>query len=235
MLSEFTPLDLVAVAAFLVIWIAYQTLFDGVWRRPNSINALMFGLRRAWMIQLLRRENRIVDSTLVGHAIHSASFFASTTMLVLAGLIGVLGSADRIAAAVTNISLLLGGGQRLFEWKVLLLIGIFIYAFVKFTWALRQFNYFSAVIGSAPDGRTGGIDVEAHAARMAGMLTSAVRELNSGVRAYYFAFAALGWFVHPLMLIAGTLFMTLILAWRQLGSATARNLSEQVACLRDQP
>src|SRR5512133_3032942 len=97
MLREFTPLDVVAVAVFLAVWIAYQTLFDGIWRRPNSINALMFSLRRAWMMQLLSRENRIVDSTLVGHTIHSASFFASTTMLVLAGLIGVLGSADRIA------------------------------------------------------------------------------------------------------------------------------------------
>src|SRR5512147_1205669 len=105
------------------------------------------------MRRLLLRENRIVDSTLVGHTIHSASFFASTTMFVLAGLIGVLGSADRIYAAISNITILLGGGQRLFEWKVLLLIAIFIYAFIKFTWALRQFNYFQSSAARPRRGR----------------------------------------------------------------------------------
>lgn len=52
-------------------------------------------------------------------------------------------------------------------------------------------------------------------------------------RAYYFAFAALGWFVHPLMMIASSLLMVLVLARRQLGSETARALREHVACMRD--
>jgi uncharacterized membrane protein len=180
-------------------------------------------------------ENRIVDSTLVGHTIHSASFFASTTMLVLAGLIGVLGSADQVYGAIANISLLLGGGQQLFEWKVLLLIAILIYAFFKFTWALRQYNYFCAVIGSAPEASDEGIDVEGYARRMADVLTSAVRQLNAGVRAYYFAFAALGWFVHPLLFIAATVLMVLVLARRQLGSPTARALKQHAESLAARP
>ena len=118
--SKFSALDLTAVGVFFAVWTAYQTLFDGRLRRPDAINAQMAALRRAWMHRLLRRENRIVDSTLVGHTIHSAAFFASTTMLVLAGLIGVLGSADRVYAAIANITVLLGGGQRLFEWKLIL-------------------------------------------------------------------------------------------------------------------
>jgi uncharacterized membrane protein len=162
----------------------------------------------------------------VGHTIHSASFFASTTMFVLAGLIGVLGSADRIYAAISNITILLGGGQRLFEWKVLLLIAIFIYAFVKFTWALRQFNYFCAVIGSAPDAQRGSADIDEYSECMATVLSHAVAELNSGVRAYYFAFATFGWFIHPLVFIASTAFMALVLARRQLDSPTARALRE---------
>ena len=233
--SEFSALDLTAVGVFFAVWIAYQTLFDGRLRRANMLNTQMTALRREWMRRLLRRENRIVNSTLVGHTIHSAAFFASTTMLVLAGLIGVLGSADRVYAAIANISVLLGGGQRLFEWKLILLIGIFIYAFFKFTWALRQFNYFCAVIGSAPEAPGIVVEGEAYAVRMAEVLTHAVRELNAGVRAYYFAFAAFGWFIHPIAFIAATLLMVLVLARRQLGSPTARAMREHVEALGRKP
>jgi uncharacterized membrane protein len=153
-------------------------------------------------------------------------------MLVLAGLIGVLGSADQVYAAINNISVLLGGGQRLFEWKLILLIGIFIYGFFKFTWALRQFNYFCAVIGSAPDAPADAAEVESHAARMEEVLTQAVGELNAGVRAYYFAFAAFAWFIHPIAFIAATLLMVLVLARRQLSSPTARALREHIKALR---
>lgn len=227
----FTALDLTAVGVFFAIWFAYTLLFDGRLRRPTAINSLMLILRREWMRRLLHRDARIVDSQLVGHTIHSAAFFASTTMLVLAGLIGVLGSADRVYAASANISLLLGGGQRLFEWKLMLLIGIFIYAFLKFTWALRQFNYFCAVIGSAPDASEDPAETEAYAGRMTEVLTHAVRELNAGVRAYYFAFASFGWFIHPIAFMASTLLMVLVLGRRQLGSPTAHALREHAEAL----
>jgi len=222
--ADIDPLDLAAFAVFALSWLAYHLLFDGWLRRPHSINALMQRVRRHWMHNLLLRNVRIMDSQLIGHTIHSASFFASTTIVVLAGLIGVLGSADRITAAVTNVTVLLQVDQRLFEWKVGLLIGIFIYAFFKFTWALRQFNYFCAVLGSAHEYSTDNADVEASAAWMADVMTHAVIELNAGVRAYYFAFAALGWFVHPLLFMLSTVFMVLVLVRRQLFSPTARTL-----------
>ena len=57
--------------------------------------------------------------------------------------------------AIVNLSVFLRTGtQALFEFKIFMLISIFVYAFFKFTWAIRQFNYFSAIIGSAPDPRT---------------------------------------------------------------------------------
>jgi uncharacterized membrane protein len=229
--AEFTTLDVIAIGVFFATWVGYQALFEGRWRRPHSINALMGALRGQWMRNLLTRDNRIFDSQLVGLTIQSAAFFASTTMLVLAGLIGVLGSADRIYSAIANISLLLGGGQRLFEWKLVLLIGIFIYAFFKFTWALRQFNYFCAVIGSAPDGRKGDVDIDAYSLRMSSVMSHAVAELNAGVRAYYFAFAALGWFIHPVVFMVATGVMVLVIARRQLASPTQHAILEQVRCL----
>jgi uncharacterized membrane protein len=73
--------------------------------------------------------------------------------------------------------------------------------------------------------------VDEYSECMATVLSHAVGELNSGVRAYYFAFAAFGWFIHPLVFIAGTGFMALVLARRQLASPTARALREHTGRL----
>ena len=163
-----STMDLVAFGVFLGIWIGYQLLIDGRFRRSDSINALMFPLRREWMRQLLVRIT--ILSLDAGRPYHAQrGILRVATVLVLAGLIGVLGSADQIHAAFSNISILVGGGQRNFEWKIALLIAIFVYAFFKFTWALRQFNYFCAVIGSAPDARQDSVDIGEYSECMAAL------------------------------------------------------------------
>ena len=231
LIADLSPLDAGAVVLFLATWFAYHTLFDSRFRRPASINAKMIAVREAWMLELLSRENRIVDSTLIGHSIHSASFFASTTILLVAGLVGVIGSADRIYGATVNLSMIFHTGtQALFQLKVLLLIAIFIYAFIKFTWAIRQFNYFAAIIGGAPPASSAPSD-RALAMRMAMVLSNAIWQFNAGVRAYYFAFAALAWFVHPLFFMIMTVLIPIVLAYRQLWSATARAIADHVDSL----
>jgi uncharacterized membrane protein len=229
--EDLTWLDVAAFLAFLAIWFGYGILFDGRFRRPNSINARMIGIREAWMMRLLDRDNRITDTTLVGHSIRSVTFFASTTLILIAALVGVLGSAERVHSATLNLSVLFGGGtQALFELKVFLVVAIFVYAFFKFTWAIRQFNYFAAIIGSAPEASSPALDPK-FPKRMALMLSHGFWHFNAGVRAYYFALAALGWFIHPVLFIAATVLITLVLVRRQLFSATARDIAEHAESL----
>lgn len=230
-----TILDAIALLVFLAIWLLYNVLFDGWLRRPNSINAKMIATRKGWMIRMLKRDNRIVDATLIAISIRSATFFASTTILVVAGLIGVISAAESVHGATVNLSKLLQGtSQTLFELKVFVLISIFVYAFFKFTWAIRQYTYFSAIIGSAPDYEGGPVDQQM-AERMALILSHAVWQLNAGIRAYYFALAALGWLIHPVFFITMTVLMTLVLVRRQLYSATAKGIGEHVAALGLEP
>lgn len=233
MLEHITALDAAALLAFLVAWTGYNLVIDGCLRRPDSINARMIAIRETWMVRLLGRENRIGDATLIGHSIRSATFFASTTLLLLAGLIGVLGSADRIHATTTNLSVLFRGDTlALFELKVFALVGIFMYAFFKFTWAIRQFNYFTAIIGSAPEAGAEPPDTT-FARRMAMMLSLAFWQFNAGIRAYYFALATLGWFIHPLVFMAATGAIVLVLVRRQLYSATARDIAKHADSVAD--
>jgi len=114
--------------------------------------------------------------------------------------------------------------QRLFEWKIGLIIVIFVYTFFQFTWAIRQFNYFCAIIGSAPAGVAA--DSKPLASAMAVVLGHAVASVNAGFRGYYFAFAAVGWIAHPLVLVLGALFTVGVLARRQLYSPVAQAIRE---------
>lgn len=222
---DFQPLDFVALAAFVLVWIGYGIIFDGICRRPTSINAQMLLIREAWMMRMLRRDVRIMDSTLIGHSIHSATFFASTTIILLAALVGVMGSAERVHSTAVNLSILFAGtSQGMFEMKVLLLIAIYVYAFFKFTWAIRQFNYFCAIIGAAPEAASE--PSRAMAKRMSMLLTHAIWQFNSGVRAHYFAIAALGWLIHPLVFLGLTLLVPGLLVRRQLFSVTAQTIAE---------
>src|SRR5260370_41160432 len=107
MLAESTPLNIAAVILYFLIWTGYEFLFDSRFRRPDSLNAKMVLVRNAWAARMLTRDTSLVDSNLVGHTIHTATFMASTTVLILAGLFGVLGSPGRTYSAVSNISMII--------------------------------------------------------------------------------------------------------------------------------
>ena len=83
--------------------------------------------------------------------------------------------------------------------KVIGLAVIFVYAFFKFAWSYRLFNYAAILIGGdAALGRGDDLEARRHAAqRAAAMTTVAGRHFNRGQRAFFFALAYLGWFISP--------------------------------------
>jgi uncharacterized membrane protein len=92
------------------------------------------------------------------------------------------------------------------EVKIALLLIIFINAFFELTWALRQFNYSSILIGGIPTGAATPATI-AQADVAARVLNRAARHFNTGLRSYYFGLAALAWIAHPAALMAASLFV----------------------------
>jgi uncharacterized membrane protein len=217
-----SPLDFAALTWFLIVWLGYGRVSDRVTGRAVSLNHHMVALREIWMTRMLQRDNRIMDSQLIGHSIHSVTFFASTTMLVLAGLVGVFGGVDRVYEVVGALSFAVQTSKQFFEAKMLLVIGIFVYGFFKFTWSLRQFNYLCALIGSAPLPPVPPEQRGETARTTAMMLTEAMSSSNAGMRSYYFAFAAIAWFIQPWLFIAATTWMLAVLVARQVRSRSFR-------------
>ncbi|MGQ9365908.1 DUF599 domain-containing protein [Azospirillum sp. A39] len=218
--ADITLLDAMAFAWFLGVWGLFNLWQDYLVGRRGTLNQHMKVLRHHWMARMLQRENRIMDSTLVGHTMQSCTFFASTTMLVIAGLIGSLGAVDLAHGIVGDLSFTVATSRQFFEMKILMLAGIFTFAFFKFTWALRQYNYCCALIGSAPLPPLPHDEREGMAVHLAAALTLAVTAFNGGLRAYYFALAALGWFFGPWPFILGSGAVVAVLLRRQVLSAT---------------
>lgn len=213
------PLDIAALVFFILLWGGYNLTVDWLLRRPFGLNQHMGLVRQAWMAAMLKRDDRVIDAILIGHLIHSVTFFASTTMLLVAALVGILAAVNQTFDAVMGLSFTIRTTRPLFELKLLLLTGIFVYAFFKFTWSLRQYNYACALVGAAPKDLAA--DRLSALSEPAGrVLTLAVINFNGGLRSYYFAVAVLSWLVHPVLFMIVTVWMLLVLARRQLRSRT---------------
>ncbi|MBX9635094.1 MAG: DUF599 domain-containing protein [Magnetospirillum sp.] len=228
---DVTPLDLIAFVWFTGAWAVFTIVQDYLLKGRVAVNQHLGVIRRAWMERMLERDNRIMDSQLVGHTMNSCTFFASTTMLVLAGLVGSFGAIERVHEIIGGLSFTVPTSRELLELKMLMLMGIFVFGFFKFTWALRQYNYCCALLGSAPLPPVPDAERVVMAENIAAAMTLAVKAFNGGLRAYYFALAALAWFIHPVALIAATGGVLVVLVRRQVFSRTERVISAQADAL----
>ena len=105
------------------------------------------------------------------------------------------------------------------------LILILAYAFFKFGWSYRLFNYCSILIGAVPVHReeaTQPAESERAVRRAARMNILAGKHFNAGLRGIFFSIGYLGWFVGPLVFVLSTLLLLCVLVRRQFFSAARK-------------
>jgi uncharacterized membrane protein len=215
-----TTLDYVALGLFFVCWLGYGPLLRLLARRSGTLNDDMNIVRRVWMTAMTHREIRLVDSQLMGHSINSASFFASTNLLLIAAVGGILFGGQAALEGFASV-----GAEavpiRVLEAKLALILICLVRGLLDFIWALRQMNYALALIGAAPEIHTEA-DRVALGEAATNLLNPALAAFSQGVRGYYFALAAAAWLFGPLWLAAGVTASFCLLVWRQSGSPAAR-------------
>lgn len=210
----------------MICWVSYTRYADLQARDNLTLMSVMHGYRLQWMHEMLKRDVRIVDSNIVLILARSATFLASTTIFILAGLIAILGTMDTAIEIIGELRYAVQSSREIWELKLIVLLLIFIYAFFKFTWSMRHFNYLSIMIGAAPS-----IDAlpewsETFAERAAKVSSKASNTFNRGLRAYYFGLAFLSWFIHPLVFILATLLVVGVLYRREFKSGMLRELGD---------
>jgi uncharacterized membrane protein len=218
--------DIAAPLWFVTVWCGYVAFADLPRRGRNTLMARMHQYRHAWMCRMLVRDNRIVDTQIVSLLVQNISFFASSTILIVGGLVAVLGSREQAMSLLAEIPIVARTSQMLWDVKILLLVVVFVYAFFKFTWSLRQFNYVAILIGAAPVELAACPPGEAarYAERAARVASRAADHFNRAMRAYYFGLAALSWFIQPYLFILLTAWVTVVVYRREFRSNTVELL-----------
>lgn len=217
--------DFVAFCVFLSCWGGYTWFADHRQRESGTIMVAMHQHRVLWMKRMRYRDVRIGDINTISAANQSVMLFITTTVFLIAGLVAILGALDKARAVVSELEFVVTASRVMWEIKIFVLILVFAYAFFKFMWSLRQFNFTMMVLGAAPlHTEPDAEDWETFPLRAARMVSLAVDSFNRGVRAYYFSLAALGWFVHPWVFALTTIWIVLVLYRREFRSHTFRTL-----------
>ena len=220
--------DWLALGWFFAAWVGYA-LFAR--RRAPVRPSLLVAtnrVRRQWMLAATLRENRVFDGVVVQNLSTSPSFFASTTILIIGGLLALLGTTDKANELVREIPFAVPTSALVFDIKLLLLLGIFIYAFFRFTWSLRQYSFGALLVASAPDPHlfADAASREAFADRAGRVVGLAAETFNDGLRGYYVGFAAVAWFFSTWAFMVATAGIVWILYRREFHSEVLAILVE---------
>ncbi len=214
--------DWAALACFVCAWVGYASFAHRRSKSELSLLAATNRIRREWMLQATYREVRVVDGVVVQNLSSSTTFFASTTILIIGGLLAVLGTTEKVTGFVSELPFAARTSVLVFDLKIIVLLVVFIYAFFRFTWSLRQYSFGALLVASAPESkRFDELDERvrlAFADRAGRAMGLAAEAFNAGLRAYYMAFAAIGWFFSPLVFVIATAIVVAVLYQREFRS-----------------
>ena len=213
-------IDWAAVVIFFGSWAGYAHFARQRADSHRSVLGATNAVRREWMLQATYREVRVLDGVVIQNLSTSPSFFASTTILIIGGLLAVLGT-DKANELVRDLPFAARTSTLIFDLKLILLLGIFVYVFFRFTWSMRQYTFGALLVAAAPEAErflSEGLSREAFADKAGRIVGLAAETFNDGLRGYYFAFAAIGWFFSPIVFMVATAGVVYILYQREFRS-----------------
>ena len=179
---------------------------------------------------MARRDMRMIDTSIMAGLQQGTAFFASTSILAIGGGFALLCSTDEVLKIFRDLPFNIGTSRPLWEAKIAGLIVIYAFAFFKFGWAYRLFNYCSILVGSIPSLEDQDDETPNDVARAAELNVVAGSHFNAGLRAIFFSIGYLGWFVGPVFWLVGTLLVGMVLIRRQFFSESRKLMFTKDKC-----
>ena len=171
---------------------------------------------------MAKRDLRMIDTSIMAGLQQGTAFFASTSILAIGGSFALMGSTDEVLQVMRDLPLDISATRPIWEAKIIGLIVIYAFAFFKFGWAYRLFNYCSILIGSIPSLEDQDEQTQEDVDKAAELNVLAGRHFNAGLRAIFFSIGYLGWFLGAVPWAIGTLLVGIVLIRRQFFSASRK-------------
>ena len=219
--------NLLALVWFVFAVRGYQAYAIRASRRKDSLAGVLHAYRQRWMIRMIGRDMRMADIGAIANLERYVTLFASSSLLILAGLVTLVGYTDDVVHIGRGIPFLPAQSPLEWQFKLFFLTLMFVYAFFKFTWSLRQYGFATVMISSAPvvhGDISENKDLMDHVNRSAKVLSMAANNFNFGLRAYYYSLAVLTWSIHPMAFMITTCVVVYILYSREFNSSSLAEL-----------
>nr|WP_319247841.1 DUF599 domain-containing protein [uncultured Celeribacter sp.] len=208
----FSGLDALAIACLLISWVGLGYLIEIPPASRPSTASLMSEYRRHWMVQMITRQPRIFDASILATLRQGTTFFGSACLIAIGTGLAAIGNAERLQGVAEDLDL--HAPEIIWEVKILLSLFVITSAFMNFIWSNRLFGYSGVMMASVPN------DTEApealpRAHKAAELNIAAAKSFNRGLRAVYFALGSLGWLLGPEALLVTTALTIMTLVRRE--------------------
>ncbi|MCY4336761.1 MAG: DUF599 domain-containing protein [Litoreibacter sp.] len=225
-LSLLSVLDWAALALLVSSWFLLGLRIEHPSKAHPSVSIIMADYRREWMRQLITRQPRIFDATLLNALRQGTSFFASTCIIAIGGLLAVIGNTERLQNVAAEFAL---AQDALFLWQLKLLVVVLLltHAFLKFVWSNRLFGYCAVVMAAVPNEVDDPLAVP-RALQAAEINIRAALNFNRGLRSIYYGLGALAWLIGPWALLGASALVSYLVWQREFSSLPRKILSENI-------
>ena len=126
---QFSVLDWLSCIVFLVSWIGYTRYAVHKSKTTPTLSSALHFQREKWMLNVVSnyRAETARDIIAVGIFERSVAFFASTTILILAGLLTVIGSSETVASVLSSLHFVNHVVTEQIQLKIMLIILLFVF------------------------------------------------------------------------------------------------------------
>jgi uncharacterized membrane protein len=219
-------IDIIALSIFFLSWSGY-TWFARIKAKNTDCLARSLNQHRIhWMYETITRQIRVSEAALLSNLERNIAFFASSTLLILAGIFTLFAKIDTLENVIISMPYADQVSHFSIQIKLSLLAFIFVLSFFQFTWSMRQYGFVNVMVGAAPVDTSGLNDnLKAYARQIAIVQDQAAHSYNYGLRSYYFALAAICWFFHPLLFISMSVWVVYTLYTREFNSKTVKAIT----------
>jgi len=194
--------DLIGFAVSVLVFVAYQ-LYLGRRTRlhpESSEQDALLAAREAWVASVMRDRRDILAVQTFRNSIMSASFMASTSVLLIIGVLTLSAQGDKLSGTWHSLNFLghVDGGMWLF--KLLVMLFDLLFAFFTFAMAVRLFHH----VGYSINVPLNATSQNTQILKVTAQLNRAGSFYRLGMRTYYVTVPLLFWLFGTLWLVGAT-------------------------------